>query len=290
MIMMSEFALAQDFYISSFGKARRKVGNYTYNESPFAKFSEEQKMKQRYEFAKQAYDLANNFTSDLIQVYAFSDYLMEEEPKNQLNQDMGRVSMPLLMFIIYISLHTRSCFIGIASTIIMIGGVMISQVIFVSILQVEYWSTIHVFELMILVAFGASNILTYNKFWVKSFEHKHLQKWPIGRLSLAARQSMSVLSNTTLTGMGVFFILVRSTLKPLQSFGWFAIIALLVFYIQTICLMPVVYYLYERNFLKCCYVRAIYKRIYKEDKDFSPEFVDENMVLNLDSINKVAPA
>ncbi len=55
--------------------------------------------------------------------------------------------------------------------------------------------------------------------------------------------------------------------------------------------MPVVYYVYERNFLKCCCVRAIYKRILKEDANFSPEFVDENMVLNLDNINtnKVVP-
>ena len=43
-------------------------------------------------------------------------------------------------------------------------------------------------------------------------------------------------------------------------------------YLQTICVQPVLYYIYEKHFMNKCCKSKIYKQILESDSEFKPDF------------------
>ena len=65
--------------------------------------------------------------------------------------------------------HTNSVFLGIMSLMNIIMSVPINLIIYNYVLDVKYFSSIHIAALLIIIGIGADDIFVFHDFWLSTF-------------------------------------------------------------------------------------------------------------------------
>jgi len=129
-------------------------------------------------------------------------------------------------------------------------------------LRIDYFQTLHLAVGFIVLGIGCDDVFVFHDFWVCSFQHKALRNEPILRLSWAWRKAASAMLVTSLTSAITFASCTISGVPPIASFGWFAALVVPAVFLQTILMLPTIYFYYEKYLMHwsspwgCCFKKA----------------------------------
>lgn len=101
---------------------------------------------------------------------------------------MSTISVPIMLCCLLIIFYVWSFFIGIAIIVNIIFALFITMVVYFA-FGIKYFSTIHVFGVILYCTFGPTFHFIFYGNWERAFYVPKLQKLPLDRLSLTIRQS-----------------------------------------------------------------------------------------------------
>lgn len=127
----------------------------------------------------------------------------------------------------YIIFHTKSLFLATVSLLNVMMTVPISLFIYDKVFKVEYFSSLHVSVLLIIIGIGSDDIFVFHDQWENSLCIKALRDKPIERLSYTWRNASMQMLVTSFTSSAAFFACTFSPIMPIRSFGIFAFIIVL---------------------------------------------------------------
>ena len=153
----------------------------------------------------------------------------------------------MIACLVYMTFHTRSIFLAVSSLLNILMSLPISMCIYSYIFRVTYFSSIHISIIIIIIGIGSDDIFVFHDAWKGSSEIKAISNKPILRLSYCYRYAAKSMLVTSLTSSVAFLSCTLSNIMPIRSFGVFATIVVLVCYILTIHVQPIIYYIYERH-------------------------------------------
>jgi len=171
-----------------------------------------------------AFDLAENFDAENMDLVAFTWRFRNSESYRLINADFNLIGFLLIACLGYMIIHTGSFFLSLISLLNIFMSIPVALVIYRYIFQVTYFSSLHLFVVIIIVGIGADDIFVFHDFWKNTFTYKALRDKPILRLSLTFRRATNSMAVTTLTSMVAFSACTTSEVMPLRAFGWFAAI------------------------------------------------------------------
>jgi predicted RND superfamily exporter protein len=241
--------------------------------------------RKQLEFSKAIYDLSLSFESEHVEVVAFSDRFRREETAAVIHSDAKYIAFVLLACFTYLSFHTKSTFLGLVSLINILMSIPVCLVIYNYVLRITYFSSLHLAVIFIVLGVGCDDVFVFHDFWMNSFQYKALRREPILRLSLTARQASSTMFVTSLTSSVAFASCTFSEIMPIASFGWFATLIVPCVYLQTIFVLPLVYYFYEVRIMKmsCC---GCFRNCFSKNKTKVENFEEE---IDLEKLLRMAP-
>ena len=181
----------------------------------------------------------------MVEVVAFSLYYNDVETSNTINSDVKFIIFVLSAAFIYMVVHLKSLFLAFFSLVNLIMSVPITLCIYTYVLEIKYFSSIHFSAVLIILGIGADDIFVFHDQWKATFLIKAMDKKPMARLSYTLRLASSAMLATSLTSSIAFFACYFSPIMPLSSFGVFAGLLVLMDYLMTIAIQPIVYYIYE---------------------------------------------
>ena len=80
--------------------------------------------------------------------------------------------------ILYMTIHMKSFFLAFTSIINLFFAVPITLVIYTYILQIDYFSIIHISVLIVIIGIGADDVFVFHDFWMSSFKIKAIKNYP----------------------------------------------------------------------------------------------------------------
>lgn len=163
------------------------------------------------------------------------------------------------------TIHTRSFFLAVASLINIFMSIPIAICIYTYFFKVTYFSSLHLSIIIIIVGIGADDIFVFHDCWQNSFCIGAIKNESILRLSYSYKQASKQMLVTSLTSAVAFLSCTSSKIMPIRSFGIFATLVVLICFITTTHVQPILYFIYEEYFMgKCCSVKAEVKEEKKE--------------------------
>lgn len=141
----------------------------------------------RMALAKNAYDLAYDFQSDLFEVVAFSWQYQIERTKYLVNEDFKFVGLTMVACLIYMSIHTKSFYLGLTSLLTVCMSIPISLCIYSFILRIPYFESLHLSIIIVIVGIGSDDVFVFHDAWKNAFTIKAIKNRPILRLSYTFR-------------------------------------------------------------------------------------------------------
>lgn len=136
--------------------------------------------------------------------------------------------------LIYMTIHTKSFFLGLVSILNVSMSIPISLCIYHYVFQVTYFSGIHISVFIIIIGIGSDDVFVFHDCWQNAFTIEAIRDKPVLRLSYAFRQAASTMLVTSLTSAVAFFACAFSAIMPVRSFGIFAAIVVPVCFLITI--------------------------------------------------------
>jgi predicted RND superfamily exporter protein len=175
----------------------------------------------------------------------------------------------------------KSFYLAFFSVINLFFAIPVTLVIYTYIVGVEYFSTIHVSVIIVVIGIGADDVFVFHDFYIGSHKIK-LIRGIKERLTYTFRKASSAMFVTSLTSAGAFASCIGSRIMPIQAFGVFSAIVVPMIFIQTVVILPVIYYFYEKYIMNnscCCFC----KNKEKVDKDDHPELRLDELESELES-------
>ena len=139
-----------------------------------------------------------------------------------MNEDFSRIVYVFLACLIYMIIHTRSFFLAIVSLANVVMCVPISLYIYYEFFKIDYFSTMHLSVIIIIVGVGADDIFVFHDTWQNALCIKALKDKPIQRMSYVWRNAAMQMLVTSVTSSVAFLTSARSQITPIRSFGFFA--------------------------------------------------------------------
>lgn len=156
--------------------------------------------------------------------------------------------------ILYMTFHMKSFFLAFFSIINLFFSIPVTLCIFHYIFGVTYFSVIHLSVLIIVIGIGADDVFVFHDFWVGSHKIMLIKHSVKQRLAYTFRKASSAMFVTSLTSAGAFASCIGSRIMPIQAFGVFSAIIVPMVFIQTVMMLPLIYYFYENYVMNanCC--------------------------------------
>lgn len=164
--------------------------------------------------------------------------------------------------VLYMTVHMKSFFLAFLSIVNLFFAIPVTLMIYTYIVGVHYFSTIHVAVLIVVIGIGADDVFVFHDFWMGAHKIKAIKNSPKSRLTYTFRKASQAMFVTSLTSAGAFASTMGSNLIPIKAFGIFSAIVVPMVYIQTVCMLPFIYYFYEiylfksSNLCKCCLCKS----------------------------------
>lgn len=109
------------------------------------------------------FDLSQNWQSENLEVIAFSTTFRDRESNRLIQEDIKKVGFVLIACLIYTMIHLKSIFLGLISLFNMFMTVPITMLIYKKILQISYFSSIHLSIVIIIVGIGCDDIFIFHE-------------------------------------------------------------------------------------------------------------------------------
>lgn len=181
-----------------------------------------------------------------------------------MNSETNNLYQLILCIVAYMWFHTGSLFIASLSLLNVFMSIPLAIVIYRYILNIQYFTTLNLSVIIIIIGIGADNIFVFHDFWKNSFQVKAIRDKPILRLSKAFKEGASAMFVTSLTSMVAFSACTSSAVMPIRAFGWFATLIVPLIYFQIILVQPFIYFFYELHIMNsswkqcfcCCFKKG----------------------------------
>ena len=158
---------------------------------------------------------------------------------------MSMLLLTMLASIFYMTIHMRSFYLAFLSIINLFFAIPVTLFIYTYIFGVKYFSTIHVSVLIVVIGIGADDVFVFHDFWMGSHKIKALKNSKRDRLAYTFRKASQAMFVTSLTSAGAFASCIGSRILPIKAFGIFSAIVVPMVFLQTVCMLPFIYYFYE---------------------------------------------
>lgn len=133
--------------------------------------------------------------------------------------------------ILYMTVHMKSFYLAFLSVINLFFAIPVTLCIYTYIVGVEYFSTIHVSVLIVVIGIGADDVFVFHDFWIGSHKIQLIKGNVKNRLAYTFRKASQAMFVTSLTSAGAFASCTGSKIMPIQAFGIFSAIAVPMVYI-----------------------------------------------------------
>ena len=130
--------------------------------------------------------------------------------------------------------HTKSVFLSVVSLTNVIMSVPISLYVYKELLGIDYFSSMHLSVVIVIVGIGSDDIFVFHDNWQNSLCIGALRDKPILRLSFVWRNAAVQMLVTSITSSVAFLSCARSQIMPIRSFGIFSFVVVIVCYLITI--------------------------------------------------------
>jgi hypothetical protein len=124
--------------------------------------------------------------------------------------------------------------------------------IYRGIIGINYLQFIHMMTVFILLGIGADDNFVIIDAWKQSLTEvprsADLDEWALRRLIFAYTRAMEAIFNTSFTTALAFMAMISSKILPIQTFGLFAAIAVIINYLMVISLIPAALIFYNTHF------------------------------------------
>ena len=124
-------------------------------------------------------------------------------------------------------------------------SIPISLIIYKGILGINYFCSLHIFVIIIIIGIGADDIFVFHDLWLHAKHIKILKKRIPLRLAYAFRKASSAMLVTSITTAVSFLATCFSPIMPICSFGIFSGIVITVNFLLIIVVLPNVYLCFE---------------------------------------------
>lgn len=163
-----------------------------------------------------------------------------------MDSDFNKTLHVCLACLFYMIIHTRSVFLAVVSLANVLMCVPISLYIYNELFKIDYFSSMHLSVIIIIVGVGSDDVFVFHDNWQNALCIKALKDKPIQRLSYVWRNAAMQMLVTSVTSSVAFMTCTRSQITPVRSFGFFAAEIIIMCYIITILVQPMNYFIYEK--------------------------------------------
>ena len=164
-----------------------KDKDYDYEEKVTRRYNSFERKDMRMALAKNAYDLANSFKSTQFEVVAFSWQYQVERTEYLVQEDFKFVGLTMIACLIYMTVHTKSFYLGFTSLMTVCMSIPISLCIYSFICRIPYFESLHLSIIIVIVGIGSDDVFVFHDAWKNAFTIKALKNRPVLRLSYTFR-------------------------------------------------------------------------------------------------------
>lgn len=111
------------------------------------------------------FEKAINFQSDQVEVIAMSPRFHADETARLMNEDFNKTGQVFILCLIYMILHTRSIFLAVVSLVNVVMCVPISLFIYSEVFKIDYFSSMHLSVIIIIVGIGSDDVFVFHDSW-----------------------------------------------------------------------------------------------------------------------------
>jgi len=192
------------------------------------------------------YKKAINFSSDRIIVRVINKGLFTIMESEAVNNDI-KIAIWIAAFIwLYLSYSLKSLFLGAACIVQIMISIPISLFIYKYILGINYFCSLHIFVVIIIMGIGADDIFVFHDQWQHTKHIRALKKRMPLRLAYTFRKASGAMFVTSVTTAASFLATCFSPIMPICSFGIFSGIVIAVNYLLILVALPNIYLFYDR--------------------------------------------
>lgn len=174
-------------------------------------------------------------------------------------------SMTFVYF--YMSFHLSSFFLSAVALLTIVCSMPLSMVLYWYIFQIDYYSSLHVLVLFIVIGIGADDVFVFVDAWKQSAAYPGVNESLEKRMAYTFRRAAKAMAVTSSTTAVAFLANAFSKLMPVKAFGLWAAILIPVNYILIILLFPAFLAFWERKVRdKCCVCKRCCKCCCKNQK------------------------
>ena len=124
----------------------------------------------RMNLGSNAYELSKQFESDELEVIAFTWRYRDSQTQEYINSDFKFIGFVILACFAYMIFHTYSVALSFISLLNVFMSIPVSLVIYKHIFGIEYFSSLHLSIIIIVIGIGSDDIFVFHDFWKNNFE------------------------------------------------------------------------------------------------------------------------
>lgn len=127
------------------------------------------------DFAQHVFDKSLAFESDLIEVISLSIDYAKQQISAKGHEDMLKTLLVAFICWLYMTLYMKSLFLSTMAILTIVLSLPVSIVIYKGIFGIEYFSSIHIAVIIIVIGIGADDIFVFHDSWVHAYKIKQIQ-------------------------------------------------------------------------------------------------------------------
>ena len=126
----------------------------------------------------------------------------------------------------------------------------VALVLYNYVLGINYFNSIHMSSLLIIIGIGADDIFVFHDTWKNSNLIAAIKDRPVLKLSYTFRVAAKAMFITSFTSAVAFLACSLSPMMPIRAFGIFSALIVPICFLLTVTMQPMTYYIYEQYVCK----------------------------------------
>eukprot|EP00210_Caulerpa_lentillifera_P002615 g2502.t1 len=194
-----------------------------------------------------------------LEVILYNEELLEREIDRIVMFDFMWATLSIISVWFYMLFHLGSVFLSIVGIFEIFISFPVALFLYSPVFQIEFFSEINILVVFILLGIGADDIFVFTDAYKQSGSVPGCDKSLQSRLMYSAARASKAVFVTSFTTMAAFFATAATPLMPMQAFGIFAALCIILLFIINLFLMPPALVLYagytpilSRILCPCC--------------------------------------
>ena len=142
-------------------------------------------------FATKIMNLGKTFSanSEYVDVAAMNWFGFTEIQMKLVYDDMYMLIGTMVASILYMTVHMKSFYLAFFSIVNLFFAIPVTLCIYTYIIGVDYFSTIHISVLIVVIGIGADDVFVFHDFWIGSHKIKLIRNSVKQRLAYTFRKA-----------------------------------------------------------------------------------------------------